>query len=60
MLPGLHLGCGRTEQDPQSKAHAAACLVSPSRAEHVDPYVSWEENRLEMSIDRGYYESPHT
>ena len=39
MLPAMHLGGSRTEQDPQSKAHTAACLVSPSRAGPIETHT---------------------
>ena len=40
MLSASHLGGSRTGQDPQSKAHTDACLVSPSRAGHIETYIN--------------------
>ena len=39
MLRAPGLGGSRTEQDPQSKAPDAACLVSPSRAGLIETHV---------------------
>ena len=39
VLPAPHLGGCRTREDPQSKAHTAAGLVSPSCAQPIETHV---------------------
>ena len=39
VLPAPHLGGSGTGQDPQNKAHTAACLISPSRAGPIETHM---------------------
>lgn len=39
VLPAPYVGSSRTGQDLQSKAHTAACLVSPSRAGPIETHM---------------------